>query len=244
MFEFVRGRESCWLFSFLVKEMEEEEEQGRGRKSYRAAVGEFFGNTSLHGMAYVGMMEQKKKPWYYDWFYFVAITTGVVCAFTLSLIQIEDYRSSTVQTTFEGTQTSNENVFFPTVTLCNINRIRRSFLREHELLNDLPLIKKFYYGTKSPGEGTEVTEDGVIEAGDVEKMTLEEVARMREIATRKEIVDQGKVIQGYFNMGTGSNTRDKFYSNFKNDSMSLFLLAALQAPSMTSRLLAAVFRKC
>ncbi len=115
---------------------------------YRHNISEFMNATSLHGMGYVAMTGE--QPWYFDWFFFLAIGTGVICAVTLLQVQIQDYRKDKVQASFDGNLASNREVFFPSITVCNINRLRQSFLDEFDLNEGLPHIRKEGHTKLSP----------------------------------------------------------------------------------------------
>ncbi len=198
--------------SILVSSHENAVKMAKSKRSssYKSTVDEFLDSTTLHGMGYIGMADE--KPWYYDWFFFIAIGTGVFCAVTLVLIQIQDYRGDKVQTTFDGSLASIRHVHFPSITVCNINRVRKSFLREFGLNGSLPLIGKFYWGSNKA-------------------LTEEEVEKMKRIATNEEIIAYGKQMQAFSLRGTGSNAGKEFKSTLHDESLlNLFLLAAVQHP--------------
>jgi len=188
--------------------------QEQERRGYRATLNEFAESTSLHGVGYLGSI--KGKPWCYDWFFFVAISVGLLCTFTLVLIQINDFSGARVSTSFSGAKFDLSSVGFPSLTVCNTNRLRRSFIEEYELEEHLPLLKKYYWGSTTEGGGN--------------NMTADELKQAINITLRPEIVAKGSRMQGLANNGTGSLRHKTFLSTFDNTSSSLFLLAALQEP--------------
>ncbi len=190
--------------------------------SFKEPLNSFLNTTSLHGMGWIALSDQ--RPWYYDWFFFLAISTGLLCAFTLVFIQVQDYRKDKVRTTFDSELATIADVSFPGITVCNINRIRQSFLNEFGLAGYLPLIRSYFWGT-----------------GDTEvRFSQEDIEAMRELLFNKTkeqveehrtIVDYGTMMQAFENMRTSTNASNNFTSTFKAHTiMNFFLLAGIQHP--------------
>ncbi len=69
-----------------------------------------------------------------------------------------------------------------------------------------------------------------LEQGDA-RMEKNETAWVLRAATQDGILEQGKQMQAFSNLGTGSRAENRFISIFKNSSiMSFFLLAGVQHP--------------
>ena len=78
----------------------------------------YCGDTSLHGYQYIGRKE-KRVFW-----------TGIVLgSYVLAIYflgsNISDYMDSSTVTTLQSTTSSLNNIFYPSVTVCNTNQIRK-----------------------------------------------------------------------------------------------------------------------
>ena len=78
----------------------------------------FCGDTSLHGYQYIGRRE--KRP----------LWTGIVLMSMILAVgfvgyNIYEYMDSFTTTTIQTTTSSLDNVFYPSVTVCNMNQIRQ-----------------------------------------------------------------------------------------------------------------------
>ena len=77
----------------------------------------YCGDTSLHGYQYIGRRE--KRP-----FWVFALIISYILAIWLIGLNTSDYLDSTTTTNLESSTSSLNNVFYPSVTVCNTNQIR------------------------------------------------------------------------------------------------------------------------
>ena len=76
--------------------------------------------TSLHGWYYISV-HGGKAAWRIVWS-FIVLTSVVVAAYFIYKAA-EDFTKSTVVTTIDSTTEPLSDVFFPAVTVCNINQV-------------------------------------------------------------------------------------------------------------------------
>ena len=80
--------------------------------------------TSLHGWYYISV-HGGKAAWRIVWS-FIVLTSVVVAAYFIYKAA-EDFTKSTVVTTIHSTTEPLTEVYFPAVTVCNINQVRTYF---------------------------------------------------------------------------------------------------------------------
>ena len=80
----------------------------------------FFHETSLHGWKYVQTSSAYAR---YAWLalLILAMTTASIFVFKA----IEDFLSHTVSTNMDSLSTSYDNLYFPAITVCNMNFMQR-----------------------------------------------------------------------------------------------------------------------
>ena len=74
--------------------------------------------TSLHGWNYIA---QDKREWKLVWAF--VVLASVAMASTFIYKAAEDFMNSTVVTTIHSTTVPLSEVYFPAVTVCNINQV-------------------------------------------------------------------------------------------------------------------------
>ena len=80
----------------------------------------FCGDTSLHGYQYIGRRE--RRPLWAG----IVISSIILAVYFLGY-NISEYMSSFTTTSLQTTTSSLDNIFYPSVTVCNMNQIRQVF---------------------------------------------------------------------------------------------------------------------
>lgn len=120
--------------------------------------------TSLHGWKYVAPASSttrncEKISWLT--LLIVALTTASIFVFRAS----QDFASHTTSTNMDSLSTSFDNLYFPAITVCNMNFMQRSVLEKYDVQNDT-LIDIF---------------DRMINTGTATNFTQEEIEMFEEI---------------------------------------------------------------
>lgn len=100
------------------------------------------------------------NAWRYIWG--MIVVTSISIAGIFVFVSATEYRKATVVTTIKSTTEPLDKVYFPSVTICNINQVRESFFLDMELDSSHPigseiidlLYKQFYSGS-----GKDTTEE-------------------------------------------------------------------------------------
>ncbi|CAL8128762.1 unnamed protein product [Orchesella dallaii] len=100
-----------------------------------ALVSEFFNESSLHGLKYIG---QPKRHITERIFWFLAFVIGVVAASILIYAMVLRYENTPVVVSFQSEEQLIETIPFPAVTFCNINQFSRKKVKELERVASLP----------------------------------------------------------------------------------------------------------
>ena len=93
---------------------------------------EYCEQTSLHGWFYTATSD--RKIWRLLWLLIVLTSMGVASVFVYKAS--EEFRKATVVTTIHSTTEPLSEVFFPAVTVCNINQVREQSLTLYSLRNE------------------------------------------------------------------------------------------------------------
>ena len=102
---------------------------------------EFSERTSLHGLQYLG--DAKTHP-LKKLFWFAVILSSVICAAILIYYNTVVFRSSTVLVSVETMTAPLSEIYFPSVTVCNINQARKSFFNELGISENATMIRKIH----------------------------------------------------------------------------------------------------
>ena len=94
------------------------------------------------------------------------VVTSISIAGIFVFVSATEYRKATVVTTIKSTTEPLDKVYFPSVTICNINQVRESFFLDMELDSSHPqgseiielLYKQFYSGSKKKTTEIEMDE--------------------------------------------------------------------------------------
>ena len=90
----------------------------------KSLLREYCEQTSLHGWYYIS--GSTRPAWKLIWMVIVMTSVGVAAVFIYKAA--EDFTKSTVVTTIRSTSEPLSNVYFPAVTVCNINQVRTFLL--------------------------------------------------------------------------------------------------------------------
>jgi hypothetical protein len=105
----------------------------------RAALEDYCRQTSLHGWAFC--FKQDRPRWHTVGWLAVIAASMAGMAFLMT-INVLEFREATVSFSLESPTVSLSEVYFPAMTLCNMNALRRSFV--HSLLKDPQLAPVGY----------------------------------------------------------------------------------------------------
>lgn len=125
---------------------------------------DFCDNSSLHGVYYI------TKPGLSKWerrFWIAVVSTFVLTAFVLVWVNYKDSQKNRTVTVLETTFYPTASVNFPSVTLCNLNKISKSkslqlakTLKKPTNLNDIQLAELFkltlFYSYGVPANTSEI----------------------------------------------------------------------------------------
>ena len=79
----------------------------------------FCQTTSLHGWTY---MSSDMPLWRYIWL--LVVVASIITASIFVYEATEEFNKSTIVTTIQSTTVPLSEVYFPAVTICNINQVR------------------------------------------------------------------------------------------------------------------------
>ncbi|OXA47207.1 Pickpocket protein 28 [Folsomia candida] len=95
-------------------------------------VSQFYMDSSLHGLQYVG---QPRRHFVERIFWLLSFGTAVTCA-TLLILEIwEKYRVTPIITVFQPEATPINLLPFPAITICNMNDVKKSKAVEYQRYN-------------------------------------------------------------------------------------------------------------
>lgn len=84
---------------------------------------EFCLETSLHGLKYMG---QQKRHIFERFFWLAAFLASTIAATILIWGIWNDYQDMPIITVFSPTETTLDDVPFPSVTVCSVNKLQKS----------------------------------------------------------------------------------------------------------------------
>ena len=94
--------------------------------------------TSLHGWKYIS-----KSNNYERFCWFSCLLCAVTTAFILVYRAIEDFSSQSVTTNMDSLSTKFDDIYFPAITVCNMNNLKKSVLMKHGIDHDRKLMNMF-----------------------------------------------------------------------------------------------------
>ena len=112
----------------------------------------FCKRTSLHGWQYLG---ETNTPVLKRIFWFVVIFSSIISATVLIYYNTVVFQSSTVLVSVETMTAPLSEIYFPSVTVCNINQARKSFFDEIGISENATMIRKIhsqYFGDDNVNE--------------------------------------------------------------------------------------------
>ena len=101
----------------------------------------FCTRTSLHGLQYLG---DAKTPVMKKVFWFSVILSSVISAAVLIYYNTVVFRKSTVLVSVETMTAPLSDIYFPSVTVCNINQARKSFFDELGISENATMIRQIH----------------------------------------------------------------------------------------------------
>ncbi len=101
---------------------QQEEEMARTASYLR----QFCDSTSLHGFNFLSLSNFKVP---HTVFWTVIITASIASSAYIMTTHVQEFLAETVSYNLESPTVPLDDVFFPSVTLCNMNSLRKSFIQ-------------------------------------------------------------------------------------------------------------------
>ena len=102
---------------------------------------EFCNHTSLHGWRYLADSRMSKPK---NIFWFLVLCASISGASILIYYNTLTFKNATVITTVESMTAPLSEIFFPSITVCNINQARKSFFDEIGIGNNKTLVRQIH----------------------------------------------------------------------------------------------------
>ena len=99
----------------------------------------FCRHTTLHGWQY---MAEQSFTRLQKFFWALILFVSVFCATVLIYNNLQIFKNATVVTTVDTMTAPLDDIFFPSITVCNLNQARRSFFEEVGIYNNDTLIRQ------------------------------------------------------------------------------------------------------
>ena len=132
----------------------EEEQQRTKKESPSDGFYKFCGRTSLHGWKYLksesGILP--KTIW------IVALASSLCLSSYFISLNIDQFLKSDTRTTIESTTASLQDIIFPSIYVCNVNQVTKSFLRTLDAGNGSDTIN-LLFNEFLDGVGPDTRED-------------------------------------------------------------------------------------
>ena len=119
--------------------------------------------TSLHGWKYIAFTPGTRLE-RFGWL--CLLVSSLLTAFVLVYKAVGDFVAQTVSTNMDSLSTSFDNLYFPAITICNINFMQRSVLEKYSLQNNETVIDIF---------------DRMMNTGSADNFTVEELQVLKQI---------------------------------------------------------------
>lgn len=107
----------------------------------------FCNQTSLHGWQYITQRQGTQGFWsgFKHIFWSVIVCVAMGCAAIFLYNNTIDFMNATVVTTVDTMTVPLSEVFFPSVVVCNINQVRKSFFAELGIYDNETFIRQVYF---------------------------------------------------------------------------------------------------
>ena len=102
---------------------------------------EFCNHTSLHGWRYLADSKMSKPK---NMFWFLILCSSITGATILIYYNTLTFKNATVITAVETMTAPLSEIFFPSITVCNINQARKSFFDDIGIRNNETLIRQIH----------------------------------------------------------------------------------------------------
>ena len=102
---------------------------------------EFCNHTSLHGWRYLADSKMSKPK---NMFWFLILCASITGATILIYINTVTFKNATIVIAVETMTAPLSEIFFPSITVCNINQARKSFFDELGIRNNETLIRQIH----------------------------------------------------------------------------------------------------
>jgi len=106
----------------------------------------FCNQTSLHGWQYITQRPETDGFWagFKHIFWSIIVCVAMGCAAIFLYSNTIDFMNATVVTTVDTMTVPLSEVFFPSVVVCNINQVRKSFFAELGIYENETFIRQVY----------------------------------------------------------------------------------------------------
>ena len=101
----------------------------------------FCERTSLHGLQYLG---DEKTSTFKKLFWLIVIILSIISASVLIYYNTVVFNNSTVLVSVETMTAPLSEIYFPSVTVCNINQARKSFFDQLGISDNVTMIRKIH----------------------------------------------------------------------------------------------------
>ena len=101
----------------------------------------FCQNTSLPGWHYIS---QKNATVFQRFFWILTLLLSICITIFLLYNNTLDYLNSTIVTTLDSKTVPLSEIFFPSVVVCNLNQIRKSFFEELGIYENETITSQIY----------------------------------------------------------------------------------------------------
>ena len=119
----------------------------------------FCNNTNLHGWQYMAEQRFTKLQ---KAFWGAILFLSTCCAIILIYNNVVIFQNATVVTTVDTMTAPLDDIFFPSISVCNLNQARRSFFEEIGIYDNDTLIRKIlieYFGAKHDRDSVQIPKE-------------------------------------------------------------------------------------
>ena len=124
--------------------MKKSAKKSRSMETFQRKFSEYCQQTSLHGWQYV----QSEKGIFRKLVWSIFLLVSFLLAVALCVRSIHLFLDSTTITTINSMKTPNDDIRFPNIYICNLNKVTKSFLKKQDITDKhtIMLFNQFYNG--------------------------------------------------------------------------------------------------